>query len=310
MPRLDDLPADRRAVLQLLLKQGKTYRELASLLRIDPETVRTRAHDALERLGPTTGEALHPDDREDVSDYLLGQQTASERAATRRLLERSAAARAWARVVSGELRGLAGDGLPEIPAEQAEVDEAFGALDARRQARVRQARGSRLGGVLLLAAVGLAIAFFVVFVVAGSDDGDGNASAGGQQTTATTGTSTTAQVLGQVNLNAPAGGASKAIAAVTLVRQGGRAALIFQGQDIPRNRPGDVYALWVTGAGGSARVGFVPRVGKSGRLQVSGPVPAGIDLSKYDTMVLSRETTRRPKTPGPVVLTGSLPKLG
>lgn len=310
MPRLDDLPADRRAVLQLLLEQGKTYDDLASLLRIAPETVRSRAHDALDRLGPASGEALHPDDREDISDYLLGQQPASERAATRRLLERSAGARAWARVVSGELRGLTRDGLPDIPAEQAEVEEAFDALEARKEARVRQARSSRLGGVLLLAAVGLAIAFFVIFVVADSGD-DGDSASAGQQTTATTGTSTTSQVLGQVNLNAPQGSSSKALGAVTLVRQGDETGLILQGQDIPRNEPGDVYALWVTAPSGSARIGFVPRVGKNGRLQVSGPVPAGIDLSKYDTMVLSRETTRRPKTPGPVVLSGPLPdRLG
>ena len=36
MSRLDDLPADRKAVLQLLLKQRKSYDDLSGLLRIDP----------------------------------------------------------------------------------------------------------------------------------------------------------------------------------------------------------------------------------------------------------------------------------
>src|SRR4051794_4548142 len=170
MPGIDDLPPDRKAVLQLLLKQGKSYDDLAGLLRIAPETVRERAHDALDRLGPADGAGLDAGARDDVADYLLGQQTASGRAATRRFLEGSAEGRAWARVVSGELRPLAGDALPDVPSERAEVEEAFGALEARKEARVRQAKSSRLGGVLLLAAVGIAVAFVIVFVVSGSND--------------------------------------------------------------------------------------------------------------------------------------------
>src|SRR4051794_15200192 len=173
MPGIDDLPPDRRAVLQLLLKQGKSYDDLASLLRIEPGTVRERAHDALVRLGPADGAGLDRAGQDEVADYLLGQQSASERASTRRFLEGSAEGRAWARVVSGELRPLAGDALPDIPAERGEVDEAFDALSARKEARVRQARSSRLGGFLLLAAIGIAVAFIIVFVVSGSNDDNG-----------------------------------------------------------------------------------------------------------------------------------------
>src|SRR4051794_5799623 len=202
MPRIDDLPADRRAVLQLLLKQGKTYDDLAGLLRIEPDTVRERARDALDRLGPDNAE-LDMAEQDEIADYLLGQQTASARAATRDLLETSAPGRAWARVVSGELRDLAGDALPEIPSERAEVDAAFDALEARTAARQRQAKSSRLGGVLLLAAVGIAVAFLIVFVLTGNDDGDNSSSAGTgtTQSTGTTANDGTQQVLGQVNLN-------------------------------------------------------------------------------------------------------------
>src|SRR3954453_12396680 len=125
MSRLDDLPADKRAVLQLLLKQGKSYDDLAGLLRIEPDAVRGRAHDALDRLGPANGADIEEAEQDEIADYLLGQQTASERASTRELLETSAAGRAWARIVSGELQPLGGDALPEIPAERAEGDEAF-----------------------------------------------------------------------------------------------------------------------------------------------------------------------------------------
>src|SRR6476661_10079334 len=169
MARIDDLPADRRAVLQLLLKQGKSYDDLATLLRIEPDAVRERARDALDRLGPASTE-LDLAEQDEIADYLLGQQSASQRAATRDLLETSAPGRAWARVVSGELRsgGMASDTLPEIPSERAEVDEAFDALEARKVARERQAKSSRLGGVLLLAAIGVAIAFLIVFIVSGN----------------------------------------------------------------------------------------------------------------------------------------------
>lgn len=307
MPRIDDLPADRRAVLQLLLKQGKSYDELADLLRIDPATVRARALDALDRLGPAGATGLEPARQEEICDYLLGQQAASERAATRRFLEGSGPGRAWARVVAGELRPLAGEALPDVPAERAEVDEAFDALDARREARRRQARSSRLGGVLLLGAAGLVVALVIVFVLGGSDGNDNGAAT----TTARSATGTTAgapQVLGQVNLNPPKGSQSKAIAAVTLLRQNGETDILFQGQDIPPNRRGDVYALWVTGPAGSARLGFTPRVGKSGKLRFPGALPPNVDLARYDTLLLTRETTANPDKPGPVVIGGALPR--
>ncbi|MCW2990622.1 MAG: hypothetical protein JWM73_1216 [Solirubrobacterales bacterium] len=311
MPRIDDLPADRRAVLQLLLKQGKSYDDLASLLRIEPDAVRERARDALDRLGPESAE-LDMAEQDEIADYLLGQQSASARATTRDLLETSAAGRAWARVVSGELRSLAGDALPEIPAERAEVDEAFDALEARKVARDRQAKSSRLGGVLLLAAVGVAVAFLIVFVITGNDDKSG---ASGGATAATTGTTATTggsqQVLGQVNLNPVQGSPStKAIAAVTLVAQGQSTGMLFQGQDIPANQKGDVYALWVITSKNAARLGFTPRVGKNGRLRFSGQVPDSINLADFQAMVLTLETTSNPRTPGKVIIAGSLPKAG
>ena len=315
MARLDDLPPDHRAVLQLLLKQGKTYEDLAGLLRTDPESVRARAHDALVGLGPLGGATLTAAEQEEISDYLLGQQTASERASTRQLLETSPDGRAWARIVAGELRPLAGDALPEIPAEGREVDEAWDALAARQVARQKQAKSSRLGGFLLLGAVGLAVAFLIIFVISGGDDDEGDSvSTGGQVSTTTTGTgtggtSTTPQVIGQVNLNPVKDSPSQdAAAAVTLVRQGGEIDILFQGQDIPPNTKSDVYALWVVSDSDAARLGFTPRVKANGRLRFPGALPADIDLSKFQAMVLTKETTADPKVPGQIIIAGALPK--
>src|SRR3978361_2286262 len=89
MARFDDLPADQKAVLQLVLRQGRTYEEIAGLLKISPEAVRDRAVTALDALGPADAPGLEADRQDDVGDYLLGQQSASARAATREHLAES-----------------------------------------------------------------------------------------------------------------------------------------------------------------------------------------------------------------------------
>jgi hypothetical protein len=122
MADIDSLPADQRAALQLLLKQGQTYDQLASLLGIGPDAVRSRAHVAVDTLGPDTD--LPDADRAAIADYLLGQQAVSERDATRDLLAGSEAAQDWARAAAGSLIPLAGDALPEIPSGEAAAPEA------------------------------------------------------------------------------------------------------------------------------------------------------------------------------------------
>src|SRR4051794_41302869 len=98
MSPVDELAPDQRAVLQLLLKQGKAYVELATLLRISPEAVRDRAVTALEALGPRDGAPLAPERRAEVADYLLCQQSASQRLDNRQFLRGSAPGRARPRL--------------------------------------------------------------------------------------------------------------------------------------------------------------------------------------------------------------------
>src|SRR5437763_4373103 len=201
MSGIDDLAPDQRAVLQLLLKQGKAYVELAALLRIEPDAVRERAVTALDELGPRDGVQLAPERRAEIADYLLGQQSASERQQTREMLEGSASGRAWARVVAGELRPVAGDALPEIPAEGAEVDEAFGALQARQERKAEVERKSRIGGLaLILGAV--IVAVVLILVIRGGSDNNDNGTASNSTPKTGTATSTNAQpsIDKQVNL--------------------------------------------------------------------------------------------------------------
>ena len=115
MARFDDLPADQKAVLQLVLRQGRTYAEIATLLKISDAAVQNRALTALDAVGPSGLEGLDDERQDEVGDYLLGQQSPAAQATTRQLLEASAGARAWARGVAGELRTLQGDRMPDIP---------------------------------------------------------------------------------------------------------------------------------------------------------------------------------------------------
>lgn len=117
MSRVDTLPPDQKAVLQLLLKQGKGYDELSQLLRIEPEAVRDRALNALDALGPEEDPGISPERQDQIGDYLLGQLSGEQAQSTRTFLEGSAAGRAWARVVACELGQLASHGLPAIPEE-------------------------------------------------------------------------------------------------------------------------------------------------------------------------------------------------
>jgi hypothetical protein len=91
MPSIDALPPDQRAVLELVLRRGRSYDEIAQLLSIDRAGVRQRALAALDALGPDA----------DVRDRLA--QSATERA--------------WARVIAAELEPITARPLPEIPAD-------------------------------------------------------------------------------------------------------------------------------------------------------------------------------------------------
>ena len=137
MSRLDDLPPDQHATLSLLLRQRKSYAEVAALLGIHERAVHDRAHAALAVLAPLKARELTAERREEIGDYLLGQQTSvAERLATRTYLDGSAPAREWASAISAEIAPLSAAPLPEIPP---------GATDPGSD-RAGHGRGDGLGG--------------------------------------------------------------------------------------------------------------------------------------------------------------------
>ncbi|HEY1567107.1 MAG TPA: hypothetical protein VGF68_08825 [Solirubrobacteraceae bacterium] len=117
MPTLDNLPGEQLAVLEMVLKHGRSYDEIARLLSLDRAKVRERAQIALDTIGPHTEVA--PEHQHRIADYLLGQLPESEAQEVHDLLADSPTDRAWARVVASELTPLtAGRPLPEIPVER------------------------------------------------------------------------------------------------------------------------------------------------------------------------------------------------
>jgi hypothetical protein len=142
MSALETLPPDQRAVLQLILKQGRGYADLSRLLSIDEAAVRARALAGVEQLGNGAIEALPPERRAQVADYLLGQQDEAGRDATLSYLQESPAARRWATALHEQLTPLSIGPLPEVPAadgDGAGTVEAAAALAAPPATVPRQA---------------------------------------------------------------------------------------------------------------------------------------------------------------------------
>src|SRR5437899_752480 len=116
MTRLEDLQPDQKAALALLLRRRESYAQLAGLLNIAEQAVHDRAHAALAMLAPGEARDVPADRREQIGEFLLGQQRSEdERAATLDYLSTDAKGRAWARALTAQLAAL-GDGLlPDVP---------------------------------------------------------------------------------------------------------------------------------------------------------------------------------------------------
>jgi hypothetical protein len=262
MASLDSLPADQRAVLELVLKRGRTYDEIARMLSIDRAGVRERALSAFDALGPQT--RVPPERRALITDYLLGQLPAKVSEDTRQRLAQSAGERAWARVLASELEPIAVSPLPEIPTEGAREPQPAAAAvpapepvaptagaaaepspaPAAEPAGASQARGlaarpsSRRGGIILLSLGALVVvaAIVVIALLSGGDSKKNSTTTASQpaatsstpttSSTPSTSTSTTAangaKLVAQINLTAPTSAAATKPVGVALVLKQGK----------------------------------------------------------------------------------------
>src|SRR3954454_1152764 len=120
MATFDQLAADQRAIIEIVLRQGRSYEQIGEMLDLPPARVRELARDALGELAPFTAEFVDPQWRGQLADYVLGQQTGPEAQATRGHLRRSEPARIWAYSLLDALDDFYAQGdRPEIPVGEA-----------------------------------------------------------------------------------------------------------------------------------------------------------------------------------------------
>jgi hypothetical protein len=139
MTPLDTLAPDQRAVLELVLRQGRSYGELSELLGIPERDVRARADAGLRALA---GEGEKGVDTGRIADWLLGQQPDAEAERTRTAVGRSPAAQAWAAAAAERLREMGGASVPEVPTS---ADAAL-ARETREPSAARATRSPREAG--------------------------------------------------------------------------------------------------------------------------------------------------------------------
>ena len=289
MATFDQLSPEQRAIVELVLQQGKTYPELADMLGMPETRVRELARDALVELAPVSVRGVEEDWRGQLADYVLGQQAGPEATATRGHLRRSEAARGWTRSLLDSLAGLYRNGsMPEIPgAERARVSAPRPPGGGDR----RWALAAAAGLVVLL----LALLLWPVGLLTGGDDDEPAADAAdsGSQNAASNGQGASQRT--------PAG-----IAIV--VEQDGKRQLLIQAARLAPSSEREAYEVWLYNGQGSARSLGGQVTDERGNLQAIGDLPA--DFADYDFIDVSREPIdQKPAHAGDSVLRGPVPRL-
>jgi hypothetical protein len=342
---IDALPPDLRAVLSLVLANGRGYGDIAQLLDIDRSAVRARAHIAADHLATNGSEPPRAENRSRIVDYLLGEQSVSERSETRGLLAGSPTERAWAARLAEALAPLAKEPVPAIPnVETLVVGAAVGAgsragaggaaggeprasatvgapvrrppmlpIHVSGRRRRRHLRSWRIPASLAVAIAAVVVA--IAIMTGGSSQKRQPAPSGPATADSQTGAAiaaaavpsqpTSGQTLRQVVL-APTAANPGAVAVATILRQRGGLILALHAQGLTPNS-GDAYAVWLENSTADARLlGFVsPLVGRDGTFSSGIRLPN--DAHHFHQLLVTRETDTRPARPGQAVLRGTLP---
>ena len=125
MATLDQLPAEQRAIVELVVQRGRSYATLADVLQVPSDRVRELAREALTELSPRTAQRVDEKWRGQIADYLLGQQSDSDARHTRDYLKESETGRAWALSLLDSLDPLYPNGAqPPVPDPDTEAEVA------------------------------------------------------------------------------------------------------------------------------------------------------------------------------------------
>jgi hypothetical protein len=307
------LTDDQRALLQLILERGQSYDDLAGVLGVGVDEVRSRARAALAGLG-----GADPDAEVGLTDYLLGQADPIGRADAVRHLQADPESAKLASVLVERLREVAPEAtLPQLPAPRARrkrpaAPRREGGGLSRRQQQVIVALAA--SAVLVIAAV-LAVAG----VFGGSGDSEGET--GSTSTVADT-TNAGEEVLARIPLRGERGSGEVVIGNASADQP----FVDLSASGIEASPPqGRGYVLWFLL---NSKLGYpftVVRVSPNGTVDDRYPIPNAIavevatrsrfiDLAISPLRTLQREAQKaaraqRPVVPytGDSVLRGSIP---
>jgi Sigma-70, region 4 len=268
---MEQLPPDQRAVLSLVLTQQRSYAEVASLLGISEQTVRERAHAALDALA-----------------------------------------------AQGAVNGSSSSPAPAPPIAAGTAAGDAGATSAAAPSSARHVPprpSSRTGGAILLGLIALAIA---VVAIALSTGGGKSSSQTASHTTTSTPSSTSTSANGtSANGNGSTGGvhlekqlslsptepSSRATGEGIVVSRGNSRAFYVKASGL--SPTSGFYAVWLYKSPSDAvALGKLPPVDSKGRSEGGGPLTS--KLSSFERLVITRETSQHPSTPGPIVLSAPL----
>jgi len=301
MATFDQLSAEQRAIIELVLKQGQSYDELGDMLGMPTSRVRELARDALVRLSPVSAAAVDDDWRGQLGDYLLNQQSGPESTATRGHLRRSESARGWARSVLDSLEQFYVDGdIPQIPEGEAapeprrkrerKVKEPKEPRKPKEPKEPRPKRDLSPGAAAAIrrrrligaGVVGL-VALIVVLALADigplfSDDEPDKASNGEN--------AAQPRIVGQLVLR-PQGDQGRNTAGIAVIAErGGQRQLIVQAQ-LPASKDREAYEVWLYNSKDDARSLGAQVTDQQGTFQGAGPLPDNFE--RYRFIDVSRE---------------------
>lgn len=307
MATFDQLAADQRAIIELVLRRDRSYEQIGEMLDLPPTRVRELARDALGELAPFTAEFVDAQWRGQLADYVLGQQTGPESQATRGHLRRSEPARIWAYSLLDALDDFYEDGdRPEIP-----VGESGGRARPRergvepngegpaaavaptpRRARAAAAGGlspearaalmrRRIGGGLAAAVVLALLIFGGIKLFGGSSHKKAPATAASTSTSpaGASNQSQQGQVVAQAVLS-PIGKSFKGTGAA-LVYQSGNQAIAVVRAKMPPSSGNRKYVLWLYNSDKQLAPLAADVTDKQGNFQGAAPLPANWATYKF-----------------------------
>ncbi len=157
--------------------------------------------------------------------------------------------------------------------------------------------------MILLACAGVLASLAIGFFVGRATKDSGSSGTSSAKTTAAAGQDT---VLGQANLTPPKGApAPKALGVAQFVERDGQRLINVIAEGLPRAAKNSGFGIWMTGVGQKpVWLGYFQAVSSTGQVGAQSQLP--VDPAKYQTVLLSLQTGRKPTVPAQTYLSGSV----